>query len=83
MSVEAISRMIHAQEQDDAPPGITKTEAENYLQICKESYLDKVKKGEGIMVTLRAEIMYWQKYLNVNFPAPEKEGPCPPSSQSK
>jgi hypothetical protein len=73
MSAEAFGYMITAQEQDAAPKGITKTEAENYLNICKESYTRAVGKGEMLMVTLRMEIMYWQKYLNINFPEPEKE----------
>jgi hypothetical protein len=71
-----LASAMSAKEQDGMPKGITKTEAENYLQICKESYADRVRKGEGIMTTLRSEIMYWQKYLNLNFPEPEKGEQC-------
>lgn len=55
---------------------ITETEARNYLQICKESYIDRVKSANAMMVTLRQEITFWEGYIKENFPAPEKAEQC-------
>lgn len=60
---------------------ITEIEARNYLQICKEAYIDRVKSANPMMITLRQEITFWEEYIKANFPAPEKGDACPPSSQ--
>ena len=61
---------------------ISEIEARNYLQICKESYLERVKSANAMMVTLRGEISFWEGYIKENFPAPEKAEPCQSQEQS-
>lgn len=60
---------------------ITETEARNYLQICKEAYIDRVKAGNSIMVTLCDQLHHWESYIKGNFPAPEKAEACQSQNQ--